>query len=95
MSYVIYHKETTSILKKKNGSDYYQSAAAAKAGLTRIASTISIINKSDYAIAESTTFRNSIEKYVMVKNLMSGEDVLQRINTPRCCSVNSEQYWSM
>jgi hypothetical protein len=31
----------------------------------------------------------------VVKNLMSGRDVVEAIDTPLCCSVASETYWSM
>jgi hypothetical protein len=31
----------------------------------------------------------------VVKNLMSGKDVIEDRDTPNCCSVASETYWSM
>ena len=31
----------------------------------------------------------------VVQNLMSGKDVVQNINTPLCCDVSSETYWSI
>lgn len=30
-----------------------------------------------------------------VRNLMTGHWVKQEINTPYCCRVDSERYWSM
>ena len=30
-----------------------------------------------------------------VVNLMSGKTVVQSVNTPWCCNVSSETYWSM
>ena len=36
-----------------------------------------------------------IEKTTTVKNLMSGKDVVQSVNTPHCCDVSSETYWAM
>jgi hypothetical protein len=30
-----------------------------------------------------------------VRNLMNGKEVVESINTPDCCSVASETYWSM
>jgi len=30
-----------------------------------------------------------------VTNLLSGKKVMQAKNTPRCCDVSSELYWSM
>ena len=34
-------------------------------------------------------------KMVPVRNLMSGEIVMEAEDTPRCCSVGSELYWTM
>lgn len=31
----------------------------------------------------------------VVRNLMNGKEVVESINTPNCCSVASETYWSM
>lgn len=31
----------------------------------------------------------------VVKNLLSGKDVVEAIDTPACCSVACESYWSM
>jgi len=31
----------------------------------------------------------------VVQNLMSGRDVVQDKDTPLCCDVSSETYWSM
>lgn len=100
MSFVIYHKETTRLLTKKNGSANYASEGAAKAALTRAATSFmrkpaEVSNKDDYAIVEVGVFYATIEKYIVVQNFMTGADVRQRVNTPRCCSVSSELYWSM
>lgn len=48
-----------------------------------------------FAVAELNHFRANIEKFVTVKNMMSGKPVQQRVNTPRSCDVSSELYWSM
>jgi hypothetical protein len=43
-------------------------------------------------------FEAACEEYgevEIVQNLMSGKDVVQSINTPLCCNVSSETYWSM
>jgi hypothetical protein len=101
MSYIVYNKATTKILKKKNGMNAYGSEAAAKAGLTRSATCYGIRhpayirNKDDYAIAEAKHFYEHIEKKETVINLMSGKPVIQSVNTPLCCDVSSETYWSM
>ena len=52
-------------------------------------------NRDEWAIAEAREFFDNIEKTVVVKNLMTGADVEQSINTPRSCDVSSELYWSM
>ena len=40
-------------------------------------------------------YNANIRCTVTVKNLMSGEDVVQDVNTPLCCDPSSETYWSM
>lgn len=35
------------------------------------------------------------EGYEWVQNLMSGKWVEQKKDTPHCCRVDSETYWSM
>jgi hypothetical protein len=103
MRYVIYHKESTRILKAPGRSvgcyiEYYKSEPAAKAALTRLTKKNLLDKgtvKEDYAIADTTDFHQNIEKWHDVRNIMSGEIVSERINTPRSCSVGSELYWSM
>lgn len=95
MSYVIYNKETTvTVRAKAYGKEYYETEAAAKAGLTRLAKAGKIVAE-DHAVAEVGYFRDNIEKYETVTNLMTGEPVRQSVNTPYYCSVASETYWSM
>lgn len=53
------------------------------------------MTREDFAIAEAVEFREKIEKKVVVRNLMSGEEYEEAINTPNCCSPASETYWSM
>jgi len=96
--FVIYHKDTTRflrILKNRHWEDAkFASKGAAKACLTRM-SKDEKFNPSDYLIADSDTFYKTIEKTEVVKNLMSGKDVVQSVNTPWCCNPSSETYWSM
>lgn len=99
MSYVIYNKETTIQYRARARSvgcykEYWASESAAKAALTR-AHRDGKINRDDYAIAEARDFRDNIEKTETVINLMSGKEVKQGVNTPRCCDPSSELYWSM
>ena len=105
MSYVIYNTESTRYLKYhpgvKTNIEHFSTEAAAKAALTReIKNTANQalamrINRNDFAIVESGVFYATIEKTVPVKNLMTGALVQQSVNTPRCCDVSSNLYWSM
>lgn len=95
MSYVIYNTSTTKTIRAKAyGKEYYETEAAAKAGLTRLAKKGKIVAE-NHAVAEIGDFRNNIEKYETVTNLMSGKQVRQSVNTPLSCDVSSETYWSM
>jgi hypothetical protein len=94
MAYVVYNKETTKTIRAKAyGKEYYATEAAAKAFLTRM--TKMGYRKEDFAVAELGDFRENIEKYETVTNLMSGKPVRQSVNTPLSCDVSSETYWSM
>lgn len=90
MSYVIYHTETTRIFKEN-----IKTERAAKAQLTKAANFGEIEDRADYAIADTSTFHNSIEKMIERKNFMTGEKFMERINTPYYCSPSSETFWSM
>lgn len=96
--FVIYHKSTTRflrILKNRQWKDAkFETEAAAKACLTRLEKK-GAVERSSVAIAESSLFHATIEKTETVKNLMSGKDVIQPVNTPRACDPSSELYWSM
>lgn len=103
MSYVIYNKETTMILKARGKSwgmwvESYKSEAAAKAALTRLDKAGKLDKdtvKEDYAIASSREFYENIEKKVERKNLMSGKPYMEGVNTPAYLSPACESYWSM
>ena len=94
MAYVVYNKATTKTIRAKAyGKEYYATEAAAKAFLTRMVKMG--YRKEDFAVAEIGDFRDNIEKYETVTNLMSGKQVRQSVNTPLSCDVSSETYWSM
>lgn len=97
MSYIVFNKETTRYLRNHPGTKVdrtnFATEGAAKAALTREVKR-GVVNRDDFMVAEYDIFRN-LEKKEVVKNLMSGKDVLQSVNTPRCCDVSSELYWSM
>jgi hypothetical protein len=98
MSYVIYNKETTIIVSGRRSWERkdFATEAAAKAALTRmIKKSNGKMVRENYAIIENGLFFKMIEKTVVVTNLMSGKEVRQSVNTPRCCDVSSELYWTM
>lgn len=95
MNYLIYRKSDSRIYQnRRTRKEYYDTERAAKAALTR-AVRDGHIAREDYGIADVETYRNEIEQYVTVKNLMSGKPVRQSVNTPLCCDPSSETYWSM
>ena len=95
MAYVIYNKQTTQTVRARAyGKEYYETESAAKAGLTRLAKKGKIVAE-EHAVAELAHFRNNIEQYETVTNLMSGQPVRQSVNTPLSCDPSSETYWSM
>ena len=91
MSYVVYNTETT----RKLNSKYYATKAAAKAALTRAAKKDNTLIVSEYAVAETSEFYNNIEGMVERTNLLTGENYMERANTPNSCSPASESYWCM
>jgi len=98
MSYIAYNKFTTRYLTKHSGVktklESFASYGAAQAAITREAKR-GAINPTDFLIAEAVVFHKSIELTETVNNLMTGKPVVQSVNTPRCCDVSSELYWSM
>ena len=98
MTYVAFHKESTRLLSNcLNGVyvDSYKTEAAAKAAITRACNRTMKANAADYTVAEIEHFYMRIEKKETVRNLMSGKEVVQSVNTPLCCDPSSETYWSI
>jgi hypothetical protein len=48
-----------------------------------------------HAIAERAHFHAHIEKQETKRNLLSGKEFTQPVNTPLACDPSSETYWSM
>ena len=44
---------------------------------------------------EAEKFHRDIEKSVKKKNMMTGKEFMEKVNTPYYCSPSSETYWSM
>jgi hypothetical protein len=47
------------------------------------------------AIAEADYYYKNVEKFVTKKNMMSGKEYTESVNTPSYMSPSSESYWSM
>ena len=99
MSYVIYHKETTIILRKHWYDKPYATMSAAKAGLTRWAKKKAAkgeqFNVADYDIADLVTFTKHIERRVIKKNLLGPGHFSIGVNEPACTDPSTETYHSM
>ena len=106
--WVIYNKSTSQLLKieTNNGrtTTGYYGIGAAKAALTRFhkkwlkENNILVSNDGpmfDYGIADRDYYYKHIEKTVTRKNMMTGKEYTESINTPLSCSPASETYWSM
>ena len=106
MAFYVYEIETTRIVQRPSKyarctENCFQTFGAAKGYLTRWAkgSTRSTnfdeFDPKKFAIAECCFFREHIEKKVTRKNMMSGKEYQEPLNTPSYCSPSSEAYWSM
>ncbi len=109
MSFVIYHKETTQIYTYTRHNPWrrvesYKTMSAAKAALTRLhkkwlqENNICVSNDGpmfEYGIADKNWFHDFIEKQVVKRNLITGEEFTEPTNRPYYCSPSSESYWSM
>ena len=104
--YLIYDQQSTRILSRE-GKRYYQQAAyktysAAQAALTRMQKK-HVQRNADAAqgplftaaIAEADYYAKNIERFVTRKNMMSGQEYTESVNTPNYMSPASEAYWSM
>jgi len=99
--YIIYNKKTTRLLGGSLNPKRFTFKRTAKGFMTRVMKRefndmgIVLTNKDDYAIEDESIFHTKIEKQVTKKNLISGKEFTQPVNTPLCCDPSSETYWSM
>lgn len=96
--HVIYAKESTRFVRIIRDG-YWQDAeyvtlTAAKAGFTRLKKE-GKVSELTHEIAEKSHFHACIEKQETKKNLLSGEEFTQPVNTPLCCDPSSETYHCM
>ena len=92
----VYDKNSTVIQRT------VKTAAAAKAWITRqhrehLANTIAYHDGPlfQFGYAEAQHFHQHIEKSETKRNLMTGEQFTQPVNTPRSCDPSTELYWTM
>jgi uncharacterized protein YdbL (DUF1318 family) len=89
MTYIVYRKDTTRLVRKADGNEFFASQSSAKRHVTRF------LNWDDYAVAEYADFLDNIEVRVERTNVMTGQKYMERINTPNYMSPASEAYWQM
>ena len=110
MSYVLYHVDSTVLIK------HYDTLGAARRGMRAsnrnagYARTMRCwVNESEfehcvnateskfgpYAIATYDAYYRKVVTTKKVINIMSGKEVEIASNTPLCCDPSSETYWSM
>ena len=88
--YVIYNRETTEAVKDK----HHVHAFGSKSAVTRYFKDHHL-DRALWTFAPTMEFFQVIEKSETKRNLMSGKEFIQRVNTPLCCDPSSETYWSM
>ena len=95
MSYVLFNLETTITVKDKYhiGTKLYKTEGAAKAERTRLTKK-GKLKAEEYGVLPVAEFAK-IEKMETKKNLLSGHEFTQSVNTPLCCDPSSETYHSM
>jgi len=96
MSYVVFETLTTRYAGKKGkyNDPIFNSLAAAKSHMSRLIKSGSY-TADQLSICEVGFFHDYVEEIVQRTNIMSGEPIFERINTPYYCSPSSETYWSM
>jgi hypothetical protein len=98
----VYDRRSSAIVKS------YKTPAAAQAAITRAHNKYvrafpyvagSNAHEDDpltwMAAAEAAWYHSVIEQRVTKRNLMTGKEFTQSVNTPRSCDPSSELYWSM
>jgi len=97
--FVIYRKSDSKIMiNSKTRKEFYASIGRAKLALSKMIENRQLIENTEcstYACEELDFYRKNIEQFRMVKNLLSGKEVRESVNTPNYCSVGSEAYFCM
>lgn len=96
MKYITYDSNTSAYVKHPvTGKAAYDSERSAKAARTRMQNDYPEMMRIEIEIADAETYHKSIERMITVKCMMSGNPVVQSINTPLCLDPSSNTYWSM
>ncbi len=93
MAYLVYNTDNSAITDGP-----FKTNSAAKASITRASKKHFLKNGTklkNRAVAESTYYYANIEQMVTRKNMMTGKEYQESINTPISCSPASETYWCM
>lgn len=101
MGYVVVDKSTRcKVCHPRSGREWYETPAAARAAMTRLVKIDmdAYLNKgkyprTDYEVMEERDYEKQVPMRE-VRNLMTGQLVMERADTPWSCSVASESYWS-
>ncbi len=92
MSYYIIAKATGLIVTDgPNRTRAYNTSGAAKSTRTRLCNKAGY-SANDLEIVDTKDYK---PRMVTRKNLMSGAEFQEDVNTPYYCSPSSETYWSM
>jgi hypothetical protein len=96
MSYVVFETLTTRYAgrKGKYNDPIFPTLASANAHVTRLVKSGKFL-RSELSVTDYENFRDNVEQIVQRTNIMSGDAIFERINTPYYCSPSSETYWSM
>lgn len=92
MAYYVIARGTGLIVSDgKNSTRTYKTFAAARATRTRLCNKAGW-SDGELSIVDTKTYQ---PRTVTRKNLMSGIEYQEDVNTPHCCSPASETFWSM
>lgn len=96
MSYVIYNKKTSRIITQKMTSGeertYFPSLKLAQRACTQMAKKKTIVLQ-EVEISDYDYYKQHVEQFHEVTNIMTGKKVRESVNTPYGCSVGDEAYW--
>jgi hypothetical protein len=95
-NYVVFEIDTTLYAGRKGKYDFpiFDTVAAAKSHITRLIKS-GKYTRDQITFAPRDHFQRQLEKRVTKRNLLSGKEFTQPINTPLACDPSSETYWSM